>query len=229
MKTEIFSDGGSRGNPGDAAIGYVIKTQENVVFEYGSPIGIATNNVAEYTAAYQALSKARELGFDEVTLYLDSQLVERQINGIYKVKNEDLAVLRTKILKIIGEFSKVKVVHVKRELNRAADKLVNRALDENREIEINNYAQQATSSPNEKKDNEFGFGDENPLIQMDRRIKKLLDSDNIMTTKFYVTEEKLIIGIKKEDALKMGAVSDHIFKEMNGTTVSKLVLEIEGE
>lgn len=133
---EIYTDGGSRGNPGDAAIGYAIKSNGENVYQYAQNIGIQTNNVAEYQAVLSALQKAKELGIGEFTLYLDSQLVERQLNGTYKVKNEDLKVLYDQIMVELKTFKNYKIVHVKRELNKLADKLVNMALDQQKTIEI---------------------------------------------------------------------------------------------
>lgn len=135
-EVEIFTDGGSRGNPGDAAIGYVIKSMGESIYQYAEEIGIQTNNVAEYQAVLSALKKARTYDITEVTLYMDSQLVERQLNGVYKVKNEDLRVLYNQIMEELKFFKKYKIIHVKREQNKLADKLVNMALDKQQIIEI---------------------------------------------------------------------------------------------
>ena len=133
---EIYTDGGSRGNPGDAAIGYVIKSNGENIYQYAENIGIQTNNVAEYQAVLSALKKAKELNISELTLYMDSQLVERQLNGAYKVKNEDLKILYDKIVAELKAFKKYEIIHVKRELNKLADKLVNMALDKQQTVEI---------------------------------------------------------------------------------------------
>lgn len=133
---EIYTDGGSRGNPGDAAIGFIIKSQDQVIYQYGQTIGIQTNNVAEYQAVLAALKKAKSLGIQNFKLYLDSQLVERQLNGTYKVKNEDLKVIYEQIVLELKEFKGYKITHIGREMNTLADKLVNMALDQDQTIEI---------------------------------------------------------------------------------------------
>ena len=130
MKAVIFTDGGSRGNPGKAAIGYVIKAEDgSTVYECGMNIGTATNNAAEYTAVLEALKAALGMGYDSVELYLDSQLVEKQIKGEYKVKSEDLMPLFSAVMKELRLFVSYTVTHVRREMNKRADKLVNEALD----------------------------------------------------------------------------------------------------
>lgn len=133
---KIYTDGGSRGNPGPAAIGYVIENNGNNIYQYAENIGIQTNNVAEYQAVLSAISKAKELGAKELDIYLDSQLVERQLNGIYKVKNEDLKKIYDKIIRELKNFRLFKITHVNREQNTLADKLVNMALDQQKTIEI---------------------------------------------------------------------------------------------
>lgn len=130
----IFTDGGSRGNPGHSAIGYVLEKNGKIIYEFGKPIGIATNNVAEYTAVYEAIKKAKELGYFEIELYLDSQLVQRQLNGAYKVNSQDLLPLYKKILAEVAELKYFRVTHIKRAENKRADKLVNLALDNDKEI-----------------------------------------------------------------------------------------------
>lgn len=130
----IFTDGGSRGNPGHSAIGYVLEKNGKIIYEFGKPIGIETNNVAEYTAVYEAIKKAKELGYFEIELYLDSQLVQRQLNGAYKVNSQDLLPLYKKILAEVAELKYFRVTHIKRAENKRADKLVNLALDNDKEI-----------------------------------------------------------------------------------------------
>lgn len=143
---EIFSDGGSRGNPGRAAIGFVLKKEGNIFYEYAEPIGIATNNVAEYTAALRAIETAKRLGFKKVSLNLDSQLVERQLNGVYKVKSEELSIIFEQIKKELENFSSFTIDHVPRELNKDADRLVNMALDTEK-IFVQNYLEKEGEFP----------------------------------------------------------------------------------
>lgn len=129
-KLVIYTDGGARGNPGPAAIGAVLyDDQRQVVAEISEYIGETTNNQAEYRAVIAAITKARELGASELDFYLDSLLVVEQLNGNYKVKNKDLAPLFVQIYNAGLAFRKVRYTHVRRELNKEADKLVNLALD----------------------------------------------------------------------------------------------------
>ena len=135
MKVVIFSDGGSRGNPGEPAIGFVIKRGDQILMEYAEPIGIATNNVAEYRAALKAIRTAKQLGASSVELFLDSELIQRQLTGVYKVKNEDLLEYYKMIVAEIADFDFFSAVHVKRAFNKDADRLVNEALDLNRIVD----------------------------------------------------------------------------------------------
>lgn len=129
-KLIIFTDGGSRGNPGPSGIGVVIyNEQKKVVKEFGKYIGEGTNNQAEYQAVIEALMAAKELGAEEIDFFLDSELVVNQLKGDYKVKNKDLGSLFVKIWNLTSGFKKLKYHHVPREKNREADKLVNQALD----------------------------------------------------------------------------------------------------
>ncbi|GAB4274584.1 MAG: hypothetical protein Kow0056_03070 [Coriobacteriia bacterium] len=127
----LRADGGSRGNPGPAATGYVLQDPEGrVVAQSGEAIGVATNNVAEYRALISGLKRAQEEGVRSLDVFLDSELVVRQLNGEYRVKNEGLAPLFEEARNLIGGFDDVRIAHVPREENAAADALVNAALDE---------------------------------------------------------------------------------------------------
>lgn len=127
----IYSDGGSRGNPGPSASGFVIKdTDEKTVFEGGKYLGITTNNQAEYQAVKLALDKALELGARQVQFRLDSQLVVNQLNGVFQIKNRDLWPIHNSIKELIGKFKQVSFTHVRREFNHEADAMVNKILDE---------------------------------------------------------------------------------------------------
>lgn len=127
----IYCDGGSRGNPGHAASAFVATTDDEVVYREGKYIGITTNNVAEYTAVIMALkwiSDSQPSG--QVIINLDSQLIERQINGLYKVKDEKLQRLHLEVndkLKLLK--NKPKFVWNYRKDNELADDLVNEELD----------------------------------------------------------------------------------------------------
>ncbi|MCA9325769.1 reverse transcriptase-like protein [Candidatus Saccharibacteria bacterium] len=130
-KVKIFADGGSRGNPGPSASGYVVMDKEdNILVDEGLYLGVTTNNQAEYTALKIALEKAAEMHAEEVEVYMDSLLVVNQMKGIFKVKNRDLWPIHDAIKQLLPKFQKVSFGHVPRELNKAADAAVNRALDE---------------------------------------------------------------------------------------------------
>mgnify|MGYP001095606064 CR=1 FL=1 len=129
-KIVIYTDGGSRGNPGPAAIGVVIDNQY-----YSKAIGKTTNNIAEYKAVIFALQKLKQiLGKEkafktEVEIRSDSELMVNQLNGFYKIKDAELKELFIDIWNLKQDFKKVSFVYIKREENKIADKLVNQAID----------------------------------------------------------------------------------------------------
>jgi len=134
QKLTIFTDGGARGNPGPAAIGVVIyDEQDNEMSTLSESIGIATNNIAEYKAIVRALEHTATIVDDtkavKITLKLDSQLCQRQLNGEYKVKDATLKIHYGEVKALEQEYASIEYVHVKRELNKVADALVNKALD----------------------------------------------------------------------------------------------------
>lgn len=126
----MFTDGGARGNPGPAAIGVVIKNKKHeILHKIGKYIGVATNNDAEYIALLEGLSFLVESKYPQVECYLDSELVVKQLNGLYKVKNEKMKKYWTNIKSLEKHFTKISYHHVKRENNKLADELVNQVLD----------------------------------------------------------------------------------------------------
>jgi ribonuclease HI len=130
-KVVVHVDGGSRGNPGPAAVGAVASAPAgDVLAERGVYIGEATNNVAEYRAVLLGLELARELGAATVEVVNDSELVSRQIGGEYKVKHAGLKPLYLETMRALREFDRWAVRSVRREGNVRADQLVNEALDE---------------------------------------------------------------------------------------------------
>lgn len=130
MKLVIHVDGGSRGNPGPAAVAAVLSTPDGeVVADAKETIGIASNNVAEYKALLLGLQRARELGASEVEVVNDSELIQKQINGQYKVKHPDMKPLYAESLAALAEFDSWLVRSVPRAQNKDADALVNQALD----------------------------------------------------------------------------------------------------
>lgn len=129
-KLTIYTDGGARGNPGPAGIGAVIYDEnKNVLAEISEYLGVATNNQAEYKAVVAAIKKARELGAEELEFFLDSELVVKQLNREYKVKNKELAPLFVLVYNETLQFKKVVFKHIRRELNKEADRLANLAMD----------------------------------------------------------------------------------------------------
>lgn len=129
-KIIIYSDGGSRGNPGPSACGFIIMNdQEHVIHEGGMYLGITTNNVAEYQGVRLGLEKAHELGARVVDFRIDSLLVVNQMNGIYTIKNRELWAVYERIIELIDKFDKVSFSHVKREFNQLADGMVNKILN----------------------------------------------------------------------------------------------------
>jgi ribonuclease HI len=129
----MFADGGSRGNPGPAASGAVLFDESGAVLrEIGTYLGVATNNVAEWTGLLTGLEAALELGIDDLSVRLDSELVVKQISGAYRVKHEGLIPLHAKAKLLLRKFARVDVQHVRRKENAAADALVNQVLDAHR-------------------------------------------------------------------------------------------------
>jgi ribonuclease HI/pterin-4a-carbinolamine dehydratase len=130
-KVKVFGDGGSRGNPGPSASGFVIYDMEdNILVDKGVYLGVTTNNQAEYTALKLALEECHKLGAKEVQVYMDSLLVVNQMKGVFKVKNRDLWPIHDAIKQLAAGFDKISFSHVPREFNKAADAAVNRALDD---------------------------------------------------------------------------------------------------
>ena len=131
MDATLFADGGSRGNPGHAASAAVLVAHDGgVLREIGRYLGVATNNVAEWTALLDGLSAAKELGIERLAVRLDSELVVRQLSGQYRVKHENLRPLYARAKALLSQFEDVDVRHVRRNENKLADALVNRILDE---------------------------------------------------------------------------------------------------
>ena len=123
----VHTDGASKGNPGPAGIGIVIRTPDGrEVLAWGRSIGRATNNVAEYMAAIEGLKKARELGARAVRLRADSELLIRQVEGRYKVKNAGLKPLHAELMKVLKGFGEWHAEYIPREQNAEADALASR-------------------------------------------------------------------------------------------------------
>jgi len=130
VKAKLFTDGGSRGNPGPAAYAYVLEAEDGTVLDTrGEAIGVATNNVAEYRALVAGLERAVELGVGELDVVSDSELLVRQMRGEYKVKNAALRMLSFEAAQLESQIGRVTYRAVRREHNELADRLVNEALD----------------------------------------------------------------------------------------------------
>lgn len=126
----IYSDGGSRGNPGPSAAGFVIMNwQQEFIGQGGEYLGITTNNQAEYHGVRMGLERALEMGARVVECRTDSLLVANQLRGVYKIKNRELWPINERIRELVAQFEKVTFVHVRREFNQLADGMVNKILD----------------------------------------------------------------------------------------------------
>ena len=125
----LYTDGAARGNPGPAGIGVVALKGEEEIFTISRYVGHATNNMAEYLAVIAGLEEAADLAATEVTVLLDSELVERQLTGVYRVKDSKLKVLYSRAAKAAASFERCFFLHVPREKNEVADRLANEALD----------------------------------------------------------------------------------------------------
>jgi ribonuclease H / adenosylcobalamin/alpha-ribazole phosphatase len=130
LKAKLSTDGGARGNPGPAAYGYVLETDDGqVLAAHGETIGRATNNVAEYRGLVAGMEKAAEVGIRELEVVSDSELLVKQMRGEYRVKNEALKALWEEASDLERRFAKVRYTSVRRAHNELADRLVNEALD----------------------------------------------------------------------------------------------------
>jgi formyltetrahydrofolate-dependent phosphoribosylglycinamide formyltransferase len=136
-KIIAYIDGGSRGNPGPAAAGFTLADSAGTqLVGKGFFLGRATNNIAEYTSFLKALEAAKQAGAEQLTVFSDSELLVRQINGRYKVKSEQIRPLFQKAVTLLDGFKGWQVSHIPREKNHQADRLVNQALDLKRDVEL---------------------------------------------------------------------------------------------
>jgi len=129
-RAHVYFDGAARGNPGPAAVGWVIVTNDGIVTEGSRTIGRATNNRAEYEALVAALEVARDYGFDEVEIRGDSELIVKQVRGEYDTNDPDLRERRVRVHELLRAFDDWSITHVPREINERADELANDALDD---------------------------------------------------------------------------------------------------
>lgn len=137
MRLTIYSDGGARGNPGPAAAGFVIYEKEKELWAEGKFLGQnITNNQAEYRSLILSLEKAKELGAEEISVFLDSELIVRQLKREYKVKDSTLAVFFSRVEGLLSGFKSFSIGYVPRDQNKRADFLVNEALDRSKKSSI---------------------------------------------------------------------------------------------
>lgn len=129
-RAHAYFDGGSRGNPGPAAIGWVILTDDGIISEGGERIGETTNNRAEYEALVRAVSVAADYGFDTVEIRGDSELVVKQVTGQWNTNDPGLRERRVRVRELLAAFEEWSLSHVPREINERADTLLNEALDD---------------------------------------------------------------------------------------------------
>ncbi len=129
-QVEIYIDGASRGNPGEAGIGIFIKESGGKTREITRYLGTKTNNQAEYTALIEALESAKELNGRPIRIFTDSLLVANQVNGLWKVKHAEIIPLNKKARSLFAGFKDITIRHIRRELNTEADRLANLAIDE---------------------------------------------------------------------------------------------------
>ena len=185
----IFTDGGSRGNPGPAAYAYVIKRPGEVdVEEYGY-LGQTTNNIAEYTGLVKALEHAKELGGKRLLVNSDSELMVKQLNGQYKVKNEGLRPLYLQAAALRKQFESVTIKHIYRDQNSQADALCNEAMDNPHDSKPRVSVKQDSDSPASVK-------------------AARIDSAAVKTTEFAVTPLMKALDLMKESAFEWSKSGD---------------------
>ncbi|MFP8891759.1 ribonuclease HI [Natrialbaceae archaeon A-CW2] len=129
-RAHVYFDGGARGNPGPAGIGWVIVTSDGIVAEGSETIGRATNNQAEYEALIAALEAARDYGYDELHVRGDSELIVKQVRGEYNTNDPELREKRVTVHELLRHFDEWTLEHVPREVNSRADELANEAMDQ---------------------------------------------------------------------------------------------------
>ncbi len=130
-KLWLSTDGGARGNPGPAALGFVLKDEHNkIVMEHGQYLGETTNNVAEYSALIEGLKAALVLGAVAIEISMDSELIVKQMSGEYKIKQPHLQELAQQVKRLLSDFDSYTFKHVLRAYNKEADRMVNKAIDD---------------------------------------------------------------------------------------------------
>ena len=233
-KVTIYTDGGSRGNPGPAACGFVIASDNGrQLVAKGLFLGKATNNIAEYTGILKALQHAKEIQAHEIQLFSDSELIVKQINGQYRVKNADLKKYYDQIMNILSGFGSWQVTHVYRDKNKEADELVNKALDNSADVEIKNDSQSSQKKQKPIRIAVLISGGGRTLINIDEQIKKgLLNAEISLvissrsTTEGVKRTKNLGYGVKiirKRDYPDVGQFSRQIERELIAAKVDLVI------
>jgi formyltetrahydrofolate-dependent phosphoribosylglycinamide formyltransferase len=198
----IYTDGGSRGNPGPAAGAFVLLDENGKQFcAQAKFLSIATNNIAEYTALVCALEKAKSIDAENLKIFSDSELMVKQINGDYKVKNDNLRELFRQCLDILAEFQSWQISYIPRAKNKLADKLVNRAIDAAGDIEQKNDSSgQSPPQPGKTKHLRLGIlisGSGRTMINFQEQIKqKQLDAEIAIV----ISSRSETVGVEKARA-----------------------------
>jgi ribonuclease HI len=127
-KWQLYTDGASKGNPGPAGAGWIlINERDSILVKDSKFLGVATNNEAEYEALILGLENAISLGIQEIKIHMDSELLVRQLTGLYRVKNPRLAIYFQQVRDLLNKFSSYDIIHIPREQNREADAMANEA------------------------------------------------------------------------------------------------------
>ncbi len=193
----IYTDGGSRGNPGPAAGAFIITDQAGKqICAQARFLPDATNNIAEYTALLTALQKTISLGVKNVKIFSDSELMVKQINGDYKVKNDNIRELFSQCFALLDELTSWQITHIPREKNKLADKLVNRAIDAAKDIE-------QKDSPQKTKHLRLGFlisGSGRTMMNIHELIKQKQLNAEIATV---ISSRSETAGVEKAKAAKL--------------------------
>lgn len=132
-KAILYCDGASKGNPGRAGIGVVLVIKDKKI-TFSDYIGLATNNIAEYTALKKGLTEAKKIGATSIEIFTDSELIVKQITGFYKVKSPKLISLYLDVIALLKDFKSYSIKHIPRELNKEADYLANIGANKNKAI-----------------------------------------------------------------------------------------------
>lgn len=174
MKVTLYTDGGSRGNPGPAGIGvYAFEKESQKEWRYGEFIGSTTNNEAEYRALCHGLEQCLDGGVQELEIYMDSELIVKQIRGVYRIKSEGLLPYYEKAKEMMSRFHKISITHVPRAKNKVADSLVNRALDERGRVEEGELFSESRSC-SDCEIEPSGMNEEGEVREAEKRLGRFL-------------------------------------------------------